>query len=166
MFNRKMRNILKQKRFNFFFSLRLFSCSNDICCSFSLFAIVFILENTRVNNWLFLKKGSIFNSEAFSKSVWYNYKIMCLFIYFKYKKHKKINDLFAHFSGLGLTLLSVVKVLYIMRNQYSVSISSQILYFAIKHFSISKFTHITVTQQVLSHKADALSVIKLMPFKR
>lgn len=81
-----------------------------------------MLENTQVNNWLFLNRGSKFNSKAFFKSTRYNYKRMCFFIYFKYTKHKEINDLFAHFSGLGLTLISVAKICYIMRNQYSVYI--------------------------------------------
>lgn len=71
-------------------------------------------------------------------------KYIFIYLFKIYKNHKEINDLFTHFSELGITLLSVVNVLCIMRNQYSVSMSSKILYFAIKHFSISKFTHITV----------------------
>lgn len=117
-----MLEIFQNTKASFFFYLRLFSCSNDIFCLFSLFSIVFMLENTQVNNWLFLNRGSKFNSKAFFKSTWYNYKRMCLFIYFKYTKHKEINDLFAYFSGLGLTLISVAKICYIMRNQYSVYI--------------------------------------------
>jgi len=81
-----------------------------------------MLENTWVNNWLFLKRGSKFNPEAFFKSIWYNYKRKCMFSYFKYEKDSEINDLFGLFSGLGITLISVVKICYIMSNQYFVYI--------------------------------------------
>lgn len=122
MFNKKIRNIPKYKSFILFIFKVFFSCLNYIFSLFSLFAIVFTPESTQVNNWLLLSRRSNFNPEDFFKSMWYHHKIMSLFIYFKYTKHMEIKGLFAHFSGLCLTLISVAKMCYIRRNQCSVYI--------------------------------------------